>query len=191
MLPLGGRLFDSLIITQIGRENNISAENYVSRTVGDAGPYNFVNILMRRSVKRGVFCRVKPCANQRELLNFSCGQLYKVVYIVGLNLGFVRCFVAVYFAAFCAFVQNDVSLFRVGHDLYGVHYAVAFAGSVAGVYVYVERAEALRAVVARGIAEGLYLEAAVCTDKTVIVFCEKFLFHYAFLYSKSHLGVAF
>ena len=27
------------IITQIGRENNISAEIYVSRTVEDAGPY--------------------------------------------------------------------------------------------------------------------------------------------------------
>ena len=34
------RLFVSLIITQIGRENKFSAENYVSRTVEDAGPYN-------------------------------------------------------------------------------------------------------------------------------------------------------
>ena len=50
-LPLGGRLSVSPIITQIGRENNISAENYVSRTVEDAGPYNLVNILMRRSPK--------------------------------------------------------------------------------------------------------------------------------------------
>ena len=38
-LPLGGRLSVSLIIIQIGRENNISAEIYVSRTVEDAGPY--------------------------------------------------------------------------------------------------------------------------------------------------------
>ena len=29
------------IITQIGRENKFSAEIYVSRTVEDAGPYNF------------------------------------------------------------------------------------------------------------------------------------------------------
>ena len=50
------RLFVSLIITQIGRENNISAENYVSRTVEDAGPYNLVNILMRRSVRTVFFC---------------------------------------------------------------------------------------------------------------------------------------
>ena len=28
-LPLGGRLFANLIITQIGRENKFSAENYV------------------------------------------------------------------------------------------------------------------------------------------------------------------
>ena len=34
-----GRLFAHSIITKIGRENNVSAEIYVSRTVEDAGPY--------------------------------------------------------------------------------------------------------------------------------------------------------
>ena len=34
------RLFVTPIIAQTGRENNISAEFYVSRTVEDAGPYN-------------------------------------------------------------------------------------------------------------------------------------------------------
>ena len=43
------------IISQIGRENNISAENYVSRTVEDAGPYNLVNILMRTLLNSGTF----------------------------------------------------------------------------------------------------------------------------------------
>ena len=43
----------SPIIAQIGRGNNISAENYVSRTVEDAGPYNLVNILMRMSLMAG------------------------------------------------------------------------------------------------------------------------------------------
>ena len=38
------------IIAQIGRENNISAEICLLRTVEDACPYGFVNILMRRSV---------------------------------------------------------------------------------------------------------------------------------------------
>ena len=46
------------IITQIGRENNISAEIYVSRTVEDAGPYNLVNILMRTSLRVVVLCLV-------------------------------------------------------------------------------------------------------------------------------------
>ena len=41
------------IIPQIGRENNISAEIYGSRTVEDADPYSFVNILMRTSLKFG------------------------------------------------------------------------------------------------------------------------------------------
>ena len=54
-LPPGGRLFFSLIITKIGRENKFSADFYVSRTVEDAGPYNLVNILMRRSVNGFLF----------------------------------------------------------------------------------------------------------------------------------------
>ena len=48
-------LFVSTIITQIGRENKISADFYVSRTVEDAGPYNFVNILMRRNLIASFF----------------------------------------------------------------------------------------------------------------------------------------
>ena len=49
------RLFVSSIITQIGRENKFSAENYVSRTVEDAGPYIFVNILMRTLLNEAAF----------------------------------------------------------------------------------------------------------------------------------------
>ena len=60
------RLFVSPIISQIGRENNISAENYVSRTVEDAGPYNLVNILMIRSVKGRLFYLYK-----KSILTFS------------------------------------------------------------------------------------------------------------------------
>ena len=37
--PKGRGLFSIPIITQIGRENKLSAEIYVSRTVEDAGPY--------------------------------------------------------------------------------------------------------------------------------------------------------
>jgi len=49
------RLFVNPIIPQIDRENKFSAEIYVSRTVEDAGPYNFVNILMRTSLKQVLF----------------------------------------------------------------------------------------------------------------------------------------
>ena len=38
-LPPGERLLVSSIITQIGRENKLSAEICILRTVGDAGPY--------------------------------------------------------------------------------------------------------------------------------------------------------
>ena len=124
-------------------------------------------------------------------LKFVCGQFDEQIDVIGLNLCFVSCLVAVYFAAFCAFVKYYVPLFWVCNHFYGVHNSAAFAGSVAWVYIYVERAEALGAMVAGGVAEGLYLKSAVGADKAVIVFCEKFLFHYAFLYSKSHLGVAF
>ena len=57
------------IITQIGRENNISAENYVSRTVEDAGPYNLVNILMRTSLMQmNLFL---ACHTKTALKNFG------------------------------------------------------------------------------------------------------------------------
>ena len=123
--------------------------------------------------KKIIFC----CRIALPALYFSCGKLDEVHYVVGLNLCLVRGFVAVYLAAFGAFVKNDVALLRVGNDLYGVHYRAAFARSVAGVNIYVERAEALRAMVARGVAEGFYLKAAVGADKAVIVFCKKLLFH--------------
>ena len=133
---------------------------------------------------REIFCLLISFAElfflQRKAmpsLYFSCRKLDKVHYVVGLNLRLVRRLVAVNLAAFRAFVQDDVPLFRVCNNLYGVHDAVAFAGSVARVNIYVERAEALGAVVARGVAQGLYLEAAVGADKAVIVFCEKLLFH--------------
>ena len=47
--PQGRGIFIIPIITQIGRENNISAEIYVSRTVEDAGPYNLQTSLWERS----------------------------------------------------------------------------------------------------------------------------------------------
>ena len=85
--------------------------------------------------------------------------------------------VAVDLAAFGATVDDDVSLFGVWLDANGLHSAAAGVGAVAGIDVHVKRPEAERAVVARGVAEGLYLKSAVGADKAVIVFCKKLLFH--------------
>ena len=49
------RLFVSPIISQIGRENKFSAENYVSRTVEDAGPYKKKQIFLREAALIGTF----------------------------------------------------------------------------------------------------------------------------------------
>jgi len=124
----------------------------------------------------------------RAFLKLSCGKFYEIVYIIGLDFGFMCCFIAVYFAAFGAFVKYDIAFFRVCYNFYRVHNAVAFAGSVAGVYIYVERAKALGAVIARGVSKRLHFEAAVSADKAVIVFCEKFLFHIFPLFKKPPKG---
>ena len=50
-LPLGGRLFVSSIITQIGRENKFSVKIRVSRTVEDAGPYKERSNFLMRTVE--------------------------------------------------------------------------------------------------------------------------------------------
>lgn len=137
-------------------------------------------------------CKILCLLSAKEnRLYLSACQLDDVIYVVRLNFRFMRGFVAVNFAAFGAFMENDVTLFRVGERFYWVHDAAAFTGSVAGVYVNVKRAKAFGAMVARGIAEGQNLKPAVCTDKTVVVFCEKLLFHVFFLYLKRHLWGVF
>ena len=74
-------------------------------------------------------------------------------------------------------MENDISFFGVCNGFYGAHDTVALTGSVPGIHVNVEGAETFGAMVSGGIAEGLYLETAVCAHKTVIVFCKKFTFH--------------
>ena len=49
----------------------------------------------------------------------------------------MRRLVAVKLAALGAFVNDDISLFRVGNHLDGLHWSAAFASSVAGIYVHV------------------------------------------------------
>ncbi len=120
---------------------------------------------------------VLPLIIVLKISYLSACKLDDIVYIVGLNFCFVRGFVAVNFAAFGAFVKYYITLFRVGERLYRVHDPAAFARSVSGIDVHVQGAEAFGAMVAGGVAKRKHLKAAVCTNKAVIVFCEKFLFH--------------
>ena len=55
-LPLGGRLFADPIITQIGRENNLSAEIWLWRVAEDVDPYECcVKHPYEKLRKRGFF----------------------------------------------------------------------------------------------------------------------------------------
>ena len=104
-------------------------------------------------------------------------KLYDEVYVIGLDLRFVCRFVSADGAAFAAFMDYDISFFRVRLRRYRVHDAAAFGGSVAGVYIEVERTKTARAVISRRIPEREDLKTAVFADKAAVVFGEKLLFH--------------
>ena len=111
------------------------------------------------------------------------GQLYQKVDIVGLDFRGIGGLIADGRAAFIAFIDDDISLFRVGENLNGAEDSAAVVGAVAGVYVYMNRTKAMGAVVAGGDAEGFHLESAVFADKAVIVFLKAFFFHKIPLFS--------
>ena len=67
-------------------------------------------------------------------------------------------------------MYDDVSFFGVGYYLYRLHRSLALAGAIPGVYIHVKRPKAERTVIARGVAERLYLLAAVGANKPVIIF---------------------
>ena len=92
------------------------------------------------------------------------------LFVVGLNFCLVSRFVSVNFVALGASVQNNISLFGVGNYLDRLHRRAALAGAVAGIYVNVERPKTERAVIARGVSKWKHLLAAMCTDKSVVVF---------------------
>ena len=71
-------------------------------------------------------------------LFLPCGELDEQHSIIGLGCCLVSRAVTFDLAAFCAFMNDDITLFRVGHDLYGLHRSAAFAGSVTGIYVNVK-----------------------------------------------------
>ena len=119
-----------------------------------------------------------------NLLKFEicAGQLYEQFHAVGLDLCFVGRLISVELAALGAFVNDDISLFGICDYLDRLHWRAAFAGAVTGIYINVERPEAEGAVIARGVAQGLDLLAAMCANKSVIIFCKSFLFHFSTFY---------
>lgn len=80
-------------------------------------------------------------------------------------------------SAFVAAVDDDKSLLGVGESLYGTKNTLAVVGSVTGIYIHVERAEAEGAVISRGVSKGEHLSATVLADKACIVFLKSLVFH--------------
>ena len=105
------------------------------------------------------------------------GEFYQKVDIVGLDFRGVSGLIADGRAAFIAFIDDDISLFRVGENLNGAEDSAAVVGAVAGVYIYMNRTKASGAVVAGSDAEGFDLKSTVFADKAVIVFLKAFFFH--------------
>lgn len=79
--------------------------------------------------------------------------------------------------ASAAFVRDDKALLRIRLRENGIHNTAAIRRAVAGIYIEMKTAEAKRAMVARGIAEGWNLASAVLANEAAVVFCESFLFH--------------
>jgi hypothetical protein len=102
---------------------------------------------------------------------------YEQFHTVGLILCLMRGAVAVELTAFGASVNNNVALSRVGLNADRFHFPLAFAGAISGVDVYVKRPQAKGTVIARGVAQGVHLLAAMRADKAVVIFCKSLLLH--------------
>lgn len=111
------------------------------------------------------------------LLFFCDGQLDYQLDVIGLDLRLVGGAVAVYLTAFGAFMNDDIALFGVGLGADGLHKTAAFACPVSRIYIKVLRPQAIWAMIAGGVAERLYLLAAVLADEGIVVFRKKLGFH--------------
>ena len=112
-----------------------------------------------------------------SLPSYTCGELDEQVGIIGLDLSVVCRLVADGGTALLTTVDDNKAALGVGERLYRAKNAAAIVGSVAGIYVNVKRTKAKRAVIARGVAEGQNLLAAILAYKSGIVFLESFFFH--------------
>ena len=82
--------------------------------------------------------------------------------------------IAAKLTAFGTFVDDDKAAARVGLHTQRHHFAAAVRGAVPGVDVKMKRPQAKGTVVARAIAEGLDLAAAVGADKGGVVLVKRF-----------------
>ena len=112
-----------------------------------------------------------------EVIPLSRRQANEQFHAVGLILRLVRGAVAVQFAAFGTAMNDDISLACIGFDTDRLHFTATFAGSIAWVDIYVKRPQAKGTVVARGVAQGMHLLAAMRADKPIIVFGKSLLLH--------------
>ena len=78
-------------------------------------------------------------AKKAVFLVFCGGELDDQIHIVGLDFRLVSGLVSDRLAAFFTAVNYDISLLRVGHSTNRAEYSATLVGSVAGVYINVER----------------------------------------------------
>jgi len=114
---------------------------------------------------------------RRFLFSVHCRECYQLFDAVGLYRGVVRRAVSVYFAAFGAFIYDNISLSRIGNGGHGLHWSLALVCPVARIYINVYRPETKRTVIARAFAERQDLLAAVLTNKSAVIFGKSFYFH--------------
>ena len=105
------------------------------------------------------------CVSKRNahfLFLLLCNRkLYYKRYVVRLNFGFRRRFIAMYCTALGTFVGYYISLFRVWFSRYRNHKSATAACSVTGVIIQMKRAKTARAVITARIAERLNVEPAI------------------------------
>ena len=75
------------------------------------------------------------------------------------------CAVAFNFSAFRTFMNDNEALFRIHLGKNRLHWGAAGVFAVARIVVNVERPQAKRTMISRGIAKGLYFFSAMRTDE--------------------------